>query len=378
VSRAAAYGFPKELSALVIAPAEDICLKMRKTHRWLLFIVGAVVLIGTIQTARHFFREEEREARIRMRQTIMEEFPDAVKEITAAYGLRPLATPSGPSASGASRSVVILVHGLDDPGKIWMNLAPALIRDDFAVWILTYPNDQPVVDSALFFLAELSASALARTDRVSIVAHSMGGLVTREMLTDPALDYAGKKESGGLPAVDRFIMVGTPNHGSELARLRAFTEFRDQLANLFKKDYHWLQGIVDGAGEAGIDLLPGSAFLQRLNSRPHPANVHMLVVAGVMSPKSKQEIKELAHRLEQRLPDPAQGSARKMSEGLIAMTEQIGDGLVSVESARLPGVPLKTVQGTHLSIIRNLSTESQRVPSAIPVIREAFGQASPE
>jgi hypothetical protein len=67
-----------------------------------------------------------------------------------------------------------------------------------------------------------------------------------------------------------------------------------------------------------------------------------------------------------------------MSEGLIAMTEQIGDGLVSVESARLPGVPLKTVQGTHLSIIRNLSTESQRVPSAIPVIREAFGQASPE
>ena len=69
-----------------------------------------------------------------------------------------------------------------------------------------------------------------------------------------------------------------------------------------------------------------------------------------------QEIKELAHRLEQRLPDPAQGSARKMSEGLIAMTEQIGDGLVSVESARLPGVPLKTVQGTHLSMIRNLTS----------------------
>lgn len=347
-------------------------MKMRRNHRWLFFIVGAVVLIGTIQIARHIFREEEREARIRVRQTIMEEFPDAVREITAAYGLRPFATPSGPSSSGASRSVVILVHGLDDPGRVWMNLAPAMQNDGFTVWILTYPNDQPVVDSARYFLTELTGSELARNDRVSIVAHSMGGLVTREMMTDPALDYSGKAARGDLPAVDLFIMVGTPNHGSELARLRAFTEFRDQLANLFKKDYHWLQGIVDGAGEAGIDLLPDSEFLQRLNSRPHPANVQMLVVAGVMSPKTKQEIESLARGLEQKLPDAAQGSARKMSEGLIAMTEQLGDGLVSVDSARLPGLPLKTVQGTHLSMIRNLTPDSQRVPPAIPVIIEAF------
>ena len=329
-----------------------------------------------IQVARHFFIEEEREARIRMRQTIMEEFPDAVKEIKATYGLRSFAPSSGRSGNGASRPAVILVHGLDDPGRVWMNLAPAMQDNGFTVWILTYPNDQPVTESARFFLSQLTASDLAKKARVSIVAHSMGGLVTREMLTDPALDYDGKTAQGRVPAIDQFIMVGTPNHGSELARLRAFTEFRDQLANLFKEDYHWLQGIVDGTGEAGIDLLPGSEFLKRLNSRPHPANVRMLVVAGVMSPKRNQEIKALARRLDQRLPDAAQGSARKMSAVLIAMTEQIGDGLVSVDSARLSGVPLKTVQGSHLSMIRNLTPESQRVPPAIPAILEAFGQTN--
>ena len=352
-------------------------MKMRKSRRWLIVIACVFAVLTTIQIARHFFMEEEREARIRMRRTIMEEFPDVVKEIEATYGLRPITTSSGRNESGTPKPIVILVHGLDDPGRVWMNLAPAMQDDGFTVWILTYPNDQPVIESARFFLSQLIASDLAEKARVSIVAHSMGGLVTREMMTAPALDYGGKTAQGKVPAVDQFIMVATPNHGSELARLRAFTEFRDQLVNLFNEDYHWLQGIVDGTGEAGIDLLPGSEFLKRLNSRPHPANVRMLVVAGLMSPKRNQEIRALARRLDQRLPDAAQGSARKMSAVLIAMTEQIGDGLVSVDSARLPGVPLKTVQGTHLSIIRNLTAESQRVPPAIPVIREAFGPATP-
>ena len=157
-------------------------------------------------------------------------------------------------------------------------------------------------------------------------------------------------------------MVGTPNHGSELARLRSFSEFRDQLVNLINQDYHWLMGIMDGAGEAGIDLLPGSDFLLRLNSRPHPLEVRMLVIAGVMSPRNKQEILAMAHRLEQGLPAAAHNTARKLTGALIAMAEQIGDGLVSVDSARLDGVPLKTVQGTHFTMIRNLTADSQRIP----------------
>lgn len=347
---------------------------MRKSHKWIVFVVGVVVLLAVIQVVRHFYREEERNARIRLRQAIMAEFPETVSALKANFGLRSLARPGGMEESDASRGTVVLVHGLDDPGKIWMNLAPALVAEGFSVWILTYPNDQPVAASAVFFMAQLQAGDLSATDRMAIVAHSMGGLVTREMLTDPALGYGEKVKSGQIPRVAQFIMVGTPNHGSELARFRGIIEFRDQLGNLLKDDYHWLQWVVDGAGEAGIDLTPGSEFLQRLNERPHPANVRMLVVAGLMSPQKKQAIEVLARNPEQKLPDAARDVTRRLAEGLIAMAEQVGDGLVSVQSARLPGVPLITVQGTHLSMIRNLRAGSQRVPPAIPIIVEQLNR----
>ncbi len=343
-------------------------MKKRRRYKWIAIIAVIVALIAAVQVARHFFIEEEREARIRLRKALLDEYPEAADALKARYGLKPFTPSRARPADPDSKSAVVLVHGLDDPGKVWMNLAPVLDAAGHAVWILTYPNDQPVVESSQFFLAQLQASRLSKTDRISVVAHSMGGLVTRDMLTDPALGYAGQVEGGRLPRIDVLIMVGTPNHGSELARFRGFTEFRDQWGNLFKADFHWLQGIADGAGEAGIDLLPDSVFLQTLNSRPHPAHVRMLVIAGVMSPREKQEILDMARRLEEKLPDAARSAVQKMTARLIAVAEQVGDGLVSVDSARLSGVPLETVRGTHLSMIRNLSGDSRRVPPAVPVI----------
>jgi pimeloyl-ACP methyl ester carboxylesterase len=348
---------------------------MRKSYRWILAIAGIVALIAAIQVTRHFHREREREARIRLRRALMAEYPETVEALKARYGLRRFRPSQGLKEGGATRSKVILVHGLDDPGKVWMNLAPALVAEGYAVWILTYPNDQPVAVSARFFLEELQSGDLVGAGRIAIVAHSMGGLVSREMLTDPALGYDARSKSGEVPRIDQLIMVGTPNHGSELARFGDLGEFRDQLEKILKGDYHWLDGIVDGAGEAGIDLIPGSAFLQRLNGRPHPANVHMLVIAGVMSPTQKQDIQAQARKLEQKLPGAARDLTRRMADGLIAMAEQVGDGLVSVASAQLPGVPLKTVPGTHLSMIRNLTAESQRMPPAIPIVVEGLHQA---
>ncbi|MBW2437513.1 MAG: hypothetical protein JRF29_09555, partial [Deltaproteobacteria bacterium] len=45
-----------------------------------------------------------------------------------------------------------------------------------------------------------------------------------------------------------------------------------------------------------------------------------------------------------------------------------GDGLVTVESTRLEGVPHRTVDGTHMSMIRNMTTRSKRIPPAVPII----------
>jgi hypothetical protein len=46
----------------------------------------------------------------------------------------------------------------------------------------------------------------------------------------------------------------------------------------------------------------------------------------------------------------------------------LGDGLVTVESTRLEGVPHRTVDGTHLSMIRNITRDNPRIPPAVPII----------
>jgi hypothetical protein len=53
---------------------------------------------------------------------------------------------------------------------------------------------------------------------------------------------------------------------------------------------------------------------------------------------------------------------------MIAMTHGLGDGLVTVESTRLEGVPHRTVDGTHLSMIRNITSDRRRTPPAVTII----------
>ncbi|MCP4689979.1 MAG: hypothetical protein GY859_18145 [Desulfobacterales bacterium] len=43
------------------------------------------------------------------------------------YGLRRVGADDA-RAPGALDKTVVLIHGLDDPGKVWMNLAPARPR----------------------------------------------------------------------------------------------------------------------------------------------------------------------------------------------------------------------------------------------------------
>ena len=53
---------------------------------------------------------------------------------------------------------------------------------------------------------------------------------------------------------------------------------------------------------------------------------------------------------------------------MISMAHGLGDGLVTVESTRLEGVPHRTVVGNHLSMIRNVTKNSRRIPPAVPIV----------
>jgi pimeloyl-ACP methyl ester carboxylesterase len=318
--------------------------------RWLRWTLLAVAVVSVWQLVRSEFVHTERQARSQLKDAAEQAFPTQAAAAHARYGLSRLYP-----ARSENREVV-LVHGLDDPGKVWMNLAPALGTAGYGVSQMTYPNDQPVHDSAALLHASLRALSRDGIEQVAIVAHSMGGLVTREMLTSPVFACGGVHCP--IPRVRHLIMIGTPNHGSSLARFRGLGELREQFARILAGEAVWLDWIFDGAGEAGIDITPGSPFLTALNARPPPRGAAMDVIAGVVAEEQAQAMDRLI--VESLFSDPTLRVA--------PLAERLGDGLVSLASARLPGVPLHRVQGNHLSIIRNLDADDDRVPPAIPIV----------
>jgi pimeloyl-ACP methyl ester carboxylesterase len=252
-----------------------------------------------------------------------------------------------------------------------MNLGPALTARRWDTWEFRYPNDQQIVDSSMFLSEELKQLMALGIKEVIIISHSMGGLVSRQLLTSPLIDYSGEIRNGEVPRVVQLIMVGPPNHGSEIARFRLFGELREQFVNMMENRGHILRGFLDGAGEAKIDLLPESQFLQALNQRPHPEGVEMLIIAGVVSPWGEEDIKHYLDAIQEN------GQADNMASFLYSVSDGLGDGLVTVESTRLDGIDHLIVPGTHLSMIRNILADSDRIPPAIPVILQHL-EPSPE
>ncbi len=341
---------------------------LKKTFSPLRITGLAVLLLILWQLQSTTNTENNKQLRSQIRQKIVTTFPEEAKLFSQTIGLFSYgAAPELAVSLDLNRPSVVLVHGLDDPGKVWMNLAPALLTQGYNVWLLNYPNDQPVTESSQLFAEELQDLRKRGVTNVDIVAHSMGGLISRDLLTSPSIQYKKLQAEDRVPKNNTLIMVGTPNHGSQVARFHLLGEIRDHLVRLMNGGTSWLDAFFDGAGEAQIDLLPDSAFLTELNQRPHPKEVDTLIIAGVSSPWNKDDITQMKDNIKKMVPEFGQ-EVDMMGEYMQSMINGLGDGLVTVDSTRLQGIPHITVKGTHLSMIRNISTASQRVPPAIPVI----------
>ena len=306
-------------------------------------------------------------------------FPESYAQAATEFGWRQFQEGKwGALPERLPERAVVLVHGLDEPGKLWMNIGPAVDKAGYAACEFRYPNDQPIHPSSAYLLRSLGELRQRGVREVVIIAHSMGGLVSREMLTNPELGYAESATAGKTPAVKHLIMLCTPNHGSPLAHVRFAVELRDQCMRLFNGSGHLLSGFVDGTGEAGTDLAPGSDFLKTLNARPNPVGVTFTIIAGVASPLSKEKLDHLAANAAAE-PDAAKrGMLEKFQDAMTEVAAGAGDGCVSVSSAKLEGVSdFVTVSGTHLSTVRNVLASSTDVPPAVPLILERLAKDWP-
>ncbi|MBI2496866.1 MAG: alpha/beta fold hydrolase [Opitutae bacterium] len=148
---------------------------------------------------------------------------------------------------------VILLHGLGRTRWSLWRMERALRRDGYRVVNVTYPSrEKTVEDLVRDHLAPLVA-AEAKTGKVHVVTHSMGGILLRCHLRDHLI-----------PNLGRVVMLAPPNAGSELADVLKPT---------------WLYRTVNGpAGQQlGTDGLPRALG-------PWPAGAGELgIIAGDVS-----------------------------------------------------------------------------------------------
>jgi len=128
--------------------------------------------------------------------------------------------PASP-AHAAAKDPVIVVPGFTTGPIVSIGYLPLVERLEGAgydVTLLVYPDyGLGDIHANAQRLANTVASVRARTGaaKVDLVAHSMGGLVSR--------DYV--KNLGGSTKVDSLITMGTPHYGTDLAVLAKFLTF---------------------------------------------------------------------------------------------------------------------------------------------------------
>jgi hypothetical protein len=203
----------------------------------------------------------------------------------------------------------------------------------FAVEFHDYDWRLPVADSGRALAEKLRA---ARPARCAIVAHSMGGLVSRVALAQPATDH-----------VERLVLLGTPNNGSFAAAqaLRGTYAVVRKVARLATEDSaESLAAEIFSTFPSLYELLPAGSIAGRTdlfdegawpNSEPRPraalleaaralgrqlanADARFAVIAGVGV-------------------DTVTAVARRGDEFVYTVTRG-GDGTVPAASAALPGV----------------------------------------
>jgi hypothetical protein len=193
-----------------------------------------------------------------------------------------------------SGKVIILIHGILRSSKCMSSMATAATAAGYQPILFDYPSTQVSIPAAAEFLHS-TIESLEGIEEIHIVSHSMGGLVARAYFAEHAD-----------PRIKRIVMVGTPNHGAELA-------------DLLHQNY--LVRVASGPG--GRQLVTNRQGL--IPSLPTPP-CDFAVIAG----------------------------ARGNTSGWNPFIPGDDDGTVTVESTRLAGaVDFSTVKATHTLMLGN-------------------------
>lgn len=112
-----------------------------------------------------------------------------------------------------ARVPVVFVHGINGSARDFKHIIDGLDRKHFQAWVFQYPSGFRLQMASEFFLRTLDEMQLRyRLQRYAIVAHSMGGLVSRGTVNKIV-------ERGGKPPIAFYATVSTPWEGHQGAEM---------------------------------------------------------------------------------------------------------------------------------------------------------------
>lgn len=183
----------------------------------------------------------------------------------------------------------------------------------------------------------MKAFANDHPDRsLTIVTHSMGGLVARACVENEELDPGN---------VSRLMMIAPPTHGTLLAHVAVATDLWEHWIGRSEGGgwTRWRDSVVDGLGEAADDMVPGSPFLSELNGRPRNPRIRYAIFLGTAASVSEGEMNWMRTALQQTGGNcPGLRGCTGRIDNLLADMEELidgkGDGVVALKRGRLAGV----------------------------------------
>ncbi len=259
------------------------------------------------------------------------------------------------------RPLVVLIHGLNSHPEETEGLISAVDDAGFPRGTFRYPNDQAIVDSAKLLAEELAEIAESHPDRtVSLVTHSMGGLIARAVVEDPELDPGN---------VRQLIMAAPPNHGSSLAHFYFGLDFWEHVISDARKRREvgmFYAAVEDGLAQAAWDLRPGSPLLTQLNARGRNATMAYSIILGTRAPLTEGDLDMLRQKLsaageKSRWVRFFGSRLQTRLEDMDEVVEGKGDGVVSVERGRLEGVDdVVQIEVGHVGMLGSSESRAAR------------------
>jgi len=236
------------------------------------------------------------------------------------------------------KNLVVLIHGFNSKGELNGDVVEPLREAGFPCGMFDYANDDSLSKAAKLLSGELQYFASMYPSRgVSLVTHSMGGLVARECVENPQL-YSRN--------VRQLIMIGTPNHGSLLAHFAFGGDCWEHGRFWNHEGGPWTRTkacVIDGLSEAVRELRPGSEFLAKLDSRKRDPNVQYTNILGTGARLRGWELTALGKTARWTTKPFACVAGRgenfeQMMDDLDEVRAGKGDGVVAVKRGRLEGV----------------------------------------